>query len=97
MYILFQSGFNAYKESFVELLKQEKYKTVSETEGFNINEYLLEIQSNININKDAMTIDNLVSKYTVNMIKLKKAYPHWPKDMISDWSTKAKERLKKME
>ena len=70
MYILLQSGFNAYKEFFVELLKQEKYKTVHDTEGFNINEYLFEIQSNIN--KDAMTIDNIVYKYTVNMIKLKK-------------------------
>jgi hypothetical protein len=69
---------------------------VGETAGFDINDYLLGLQSNINITKDAINVDNLVSKYTVNFLKLKKMYESWPKELMSEWNSKAKEKMKKL-
>lgn len=95
--MLLSDGFTAYKEAFLELTKMEKYKAVNDTYGFDINEYLLGVQSAINITKDILSIDGVVSKYAVNIIKLKKNYDSWPKELISDWNTKSKEKMKKLE
>jgi hypothetical protein len=51
---------------------------------------LLNLQTNINIKMDSLTIDALISKYTVNILKLKKQFDSWPKDLIGDWSTRSK-------
>lgn len=88
-------GFHAYKEAFVEITKIEKFKVVAETEGFELNDYLLSLQPLLALARDNPTIDHLQSKYTVLHLKLKKQYENWPKELFSEWATRSKEKMKK--
>jgi hypothetical protein len=82
----------------MEMLRSDpKYRAVGDTAGFDINDFLFNTQSNINIPRDSLTIDSLVAKYTYNILKLKKTYDFWPKELTSEWNNRAKEKMKKME
>jgi hypothetical protein len=89
-------GFNAFKEAFHELSKAEKYRIIDAT-SIDISDFLLSIQPNINVSKDNLLVDNLVAKYTVNILKLKKLHEEWPKEFFAEWSAKSKDKMKKIE
>lgn len=96
MHTLLTDGFTAFKESFHELLKLDKYRNIAETE-FDITDYLLNLQPNLKVAKEMLTIDNLVSKYTVNNLKLKKQQDSWNKEIFSEWAARSKDKMKKLE
>ena len=56
-------------------------------------DHLVNMLPNLNIVKETITIDNLVSKASVLLLRLKKAYEAWPKEFYSEWSGKAKEKM----
>ena len=96
MHVLLTDGFTAFKEAFQELQKLDKFKSIADTE-FDITDYLLNLQTSLKIAKENLTIDNLVSKYTVNNLKLKKQHDSWNKEIFSDWAARSKEKMKKLE
>lgn len=69
---------------------------MSNTPGFNISDYLINIQSKIII-KDKLTGQNVISKYTVENLKLIKIYPSWPKSLLNHWNEIAREKILALE
>lgn len=51
------------------------------------------MQPSLNIDKSNLTLDNLFSKYTVHLLKLKKTQENFPKEFSVEWTNKAKEKV----
>lgn len=89
-------GFNSLRESFNELIKTQKFKAVNDAQ-IDIANYLMNIQTQIKLTKDTLTIDNILAKYAVLNLKLRKQYDVLSKEFLTQWHNKSKERMRKQE
>lgn len=96
MYKLLMDGFNSLRESFNEIIKTQKFKAVNDAQ-IDIANYLMNIQTQIKLTKDTLTIDNILAKYAVLNLKLRKQYDVLSKEFLAQWHNKSKERMRKQE